>query len=81
MLNDGAEIIIPAEDPESTCDHGLLFNYEEACKIVNDLNLTPYEVTAEIRKRWPRLDGMCPKGCGYCGIAYASEQHYLMGDW
>lgn len=23
----------------------------------------------------------CPKGCPYKGIYYASEMHYLMGDW
>lgn len=53
------------------CDHGVSFNEEEA----RDLN------SYEIRKRWPRLYGTCPKGCGYKGIAYASMSHYLYGDW
>jgi hypothetical protein len=35
----------------------------------------------QIRKIWPRLDGPCPKGCGYSGIAYASYAHYIYGDW
>ena len=34
-----------------------------------------------IRKRWPRLDGKCPKGCGYVGIYYASFIHYIAGDY
>lgn len=53
------------------CDHGVTFDLEAAKK------LDKYE----IRRRWPRLFGKCPKGCGYLGIAYASTQHYLMGDW
>ncbi len=36
--------------------------------------------TAEIRTRWPRLDGKCPKCC-YFGIAYASMAHFVYGDW
>jgi hypothetical protein len=36
---------------------------------------------ADIRYRWPRLDGPCPKGCGFSGIAYASQTHYVYGDW
>lgn len=36
---------------------------------------------AEVRARWPRLNGLCPKGCGYNGIAYASADHYIYGDW
>jgi hypothetical protein len=37
--------------------------------------------SAEVRRRWPRLHGDCPKGCGYCGIAYASFAHYAAGGW
>ena len=37
--------------------------------------------TAEVKKRWPRLNGACPLGCGYVGIAYASPAHYEIGDW
>lgn len=36
---------------------------------------------SEIRRRWPRLQGACPKGCGFRGIGYASWEHYLLGDW
>jgi hypothetical protein len=35
----------------------------------------------EIRRRWPRLDGECPLGCGYRGIFYASMAHVVFGDW
>ncbi len=53
------------------CDHGLKFNLEEA------INLS----TTEIRRRFPRLYGPCPKGCGFNGIAYVSTAHYVYGDW
>lgn len=56
---------------ESTCDHDVTFDEKEA------KGLDAYEV----RRRWPRLTGVCPKGCGYNGIAYASYLHYLSGDW
>lgn len=35
---------------------------------------------AEVRKRWPREDRVCPK-CGACCITYASYEHYIAGDW
>jgi dTMP kinase len=35
---------------------------------------------AEIRRRWPRYDGPCPK-CGMNVIHYASTAHYIDGDW
>jgi hypothetical protein len=43
--------------------------------------LGPVRGTAAIRRRFPRLDGPCPLGCGYVGIAYASAEHYGYGDW
>ena len=64
----------PAPTPDAKqqpCDHGLTFHERKA----------RYLSTAEIRKRWPRLFGKCPKGCGYEGIAYASWAHYHYGDW
>lgn len=33
----------------------------------------------EVRRRWPRLDHVCP--CGRRGVIYASKEHYVMGDW
>lgn len=58
------------------CDHGLTFDAEAANAI------PPSELRMrEIRLRWPRLDGPCPKGCGYEGIAYVSFEHYTAGDW
>lgn len=53
------------------CDHGVVF--DEA--LAKDMTAT------EIKQKYPRLDGTCPKGCGYVGIAYASSMHYYMGDW
>lgn len=55
----------------STCDHGVTFDKEAAVGLS----------ASEIRRRWPRCGGHCPKGCGYHGIAYASYEHYTMGDW
>lgn len=55
------------------CDHGVIFDQATA----DAERLPPHEV----RKRWPRLDGECPLGCGYRGIAYASMTHYLYGDY
>ncbi|MGK3981250.1 hypothetical protein WMF38_57165 [Sorangium sp. So ce118] len=53
------------------CDHGLLFDADAARSLGAN----------EVRRRWPRLFGECPKGCGYRGIAYASGEHYVAGDW
>jgi len=58
--------------PEPVCDHGLSFD-EDAAKGLSTIS--------EIRNRWPRLFGPCPKGCGFNGIAYASRAHYVFGDW
>ena len=56
---------------EAECDHGVAFD-EDAAR-----GLRPREV----RQRWPRGHGVCPKGCGYVGIAYKSWAHYIAGDW
>lgn len=56
---------------QAACDHGVSFDYEAA------KNLDSFQV----RKRWPRLMGPCPKGCGFNGIGYASYSHYICGDW
>lgn len=53
------------------CDHGLTFD-QAAAKHLS---------VPEVRARWPRLFGKCPKGCGFDGIAYASREHYYYGDW
>ena len=34
----------------------------------------------EVKKRWPRFWGNCPD-CGCSLIAYASDMHYILGDW
>lgn len=59
-------------EPEP-CDHGVIFDEQAARREA------PSEY--EVRRRWPRLQGACPKGCGYVGIAYASMAHYTWGDW
>jgi len=59
---------------EVECDHGVLFDEEEYKK-------TPNMTAEEIRKRWPRGYGLCPKGCGFNGIYYASYIHFIAGDW
>jgi hypothetical protein len=62
--------LVEAES-EGACYHGVTFDVDEAEGLS----------TQEIRKRWPRLYGPCPLGCGYEGIAYASTAHYVYGDW
>lgn len=70
------------------CDHGISFDAHEASEILgkweprDDVEFIAGNPAAEeIRRRWPRLYGLCPKGCGYNGIYYASHEHYVMGDW
>lgn len=53
------------------CTHGVSYDKQAAAGLPS----------SEVRKRWPRLSGACPKGCGYSGIYYASFEHYMMGDW
>ena len=55
----------------SECDHGLVFD-EQAARGLH---------ASVVRERWPRLFGLCPKRCGYDGIAYASMAHFTAGDW
>ena len=56
---------------QTKCSHGLTFDDVVARRLSG----------REIARRWPRLDGLCPLGCGYCGIAYASYAHYIAGGW
>ena len=63
--------LIPVKEEKNTCDHGVIFDEIAADKMT----------VTEIRKFYPRLFGVCPKGCGYNGIAYASSKHYYSGDW
>jgi hypothetical protein len=53
------------------CDHGVTFDPIASRGLSR----------AEIRKRWPRMSGVCPKGCGFYGAAYASYEHYIAGNW
>ena len=34
----------------------------------------------QVRKRFPRFDGVCPD-CGVRWILYSSSRHFLAGDW
>lgn len=70
------------------CDHGLVFDVEEAKKILGSWQpksevdfIMGNPKHADVRKRFPRLHGKCPKGCGFDGIAYVSPEHYAYGDW
>jgi hypothetical protein len=64
------------------CDHGVAFDEAAYHALPTGLLRTSsIMLRAEVRQRWPRLNGPCPKGCGFSGIAYASSMHYLAGDW
>lgn len=73
ILNDQKkyEINIEATVKKIVCFHGVTFDYEAAKGLSSH----------EVKKRWPRLSGQCPLGCGYNGISYASAEHYTCGDW
>jgi hypothetical protein len=82
-MNESESVTLPTQ-----CDHGITFDPVEARKILDGWQ--PNDATEwivgnpsvrEVRKRWPRLHGLCPKGCGYNGIYYASWEHYTSGDW
>lgn len=66
-----ALVIEPKHADASACDHGVTFDAQASRGLS----------AAEVRKRWPRGWGPCPKGCGWDGIAYASAEHYIAGDW
>jgi hypothetical protein len=75
-------------DTGEPCNHGITFDEDAALELIR--NWSPADAaefivgppgSREIRKRWPRLFGVCPLGCGYQGIYYASWAHYTMGDW
>lgn len=51
------------------CTHGVVFDAAAARGLSE----------VEVKRRWPRLEGLCPLGCGFCGVAYASLKHYLVG--
>lgn len=73
-LDIGADALVIKLPEHKDCDHGVVFDHE---KYKKHPNMSP----AEVQKRWPRGWGLCPKGCGFNGIAYASFEHYIAGDW
>ena len=62
-----------AEQAATKCDHGIVFDLAECRK----LGLS----SDEVRKKYPRHNGLCPKGCGFYGIAYQGYQHFTAGAW
>ena len=74
--------------PPGPCNHGITFDLKEAQRVLAEWEpktgaefIAGNPASTEIRRRWPRLSGVCPKGCGYNGIYYASSDHYVAGDW
>lgn len=65
------DVDISFSAPYSSCDHGLTF----------DPLAAPSCSPSEVRRRWPRLHGRCPAGCGFDGIAYVSGAHMAAGSW
>lgn len=73
------------------CDHGISFDEKVARAMLDAAPADEgYEgfimgspAHIEIKRRWPRgwFTEDKPCICGFVGIAYASEAHYLMGDW
>jgi hypothetical protein len=70
------------------CTHGVTFDEDAAHELLSGWRasnavefISGNPAAAEVRQRWPRLHGLCPKGCGYSGIAYASYEHMIAGDW
>ena len=47
---------------------------------LEEYNKTPNMSSFEVKEKWPRFFGKCAE-CGYYGIAYASFEHYIAGDW
>lgn len=70
---EGEESLILKLPEHKDCDHGVVFDEKDFKD--NDLS------ASEVRKKYPRGWGPCPKGCGFNGIAYASFLHYIAGDW
>ena len=72
-------LLLVHEAAMTACDHGVTFD-EVACEAMVKANKDQVDAV-EVRRRWPRLDGACSKGCGFTGIAYASFAHMCWADW
>lgn len=85
----------PAEAHPEHCSHGVTFDKAAAEALLRNASARGGDpalafvlgstAAPEIRKRWPRgeftTEHPCPFGCGFRGVAYASYDHYVMGDW
>lgn len=66
-----SKLILDLPKNGNECDHGVVFDEVKAKGLSSE----------EVKRLYPRLGGVCPKGCGYVGIYYASMAHYICGDW
>lgn len=94
FLPTATDLVLPPAEGE-TCTHGVTFDSVEANRLLREAPARGGDpalafvlgstATAEIQRRWPRgrftAEKPCPFGCGFVGIAYASYEHYLCGDW
>lgn len=78
LLRQDLALLMSNEAAMAACNHGVVFDLA-ACEAMAEANQAAD--TAEVRRRWPRLHGTCPKGCGFAGTAYASFAHMIWGDW
>lgn len=79
---------------EAKCTHGVTFDAAAAQELIDraekERTGTVHDFIMgspawdEVKRRWPRgyftPEKPCPQ-CGFVGIAYASMEHYTMGDW
>lgn len=59
--------------PIDKCEHG-------RCRPQFDAGAARGLSDQEVRRRWPRFEGVCSE-CGERVIVYASAEHFVMGDW
>jgi len=60
-------------EKQKNCNHA-------SCRVEFDKEAAEGLDEYEIRKRWPRFEGICPD-CGAQLILYASPEHFVLGDW
>ena len=94
ILGPDGKAMKPWQPGDPPCTHGITFDEAAAQELMNAAEssrkgdaldfIMGSPATAEIKRCWPRgwftAEKPCP-ACGFVGIAYASDAHYLMGDW